>query len=146
MGPPQQEFEVHSRASARGLGLRDRVYAVEFELSPGGSPDAATLFHLVLGGTMKLPALGPSELAALLVATSFAAGLNVYATVATLGLLARANVIALPPALELVSSWWVISASAAPYLIEFVADKIPAFDLVWNALQTYLRVPTAALL
>ena len=88
----------------------------------------------------------PRQLAALVVATSFASGLNVYATVATLGLLARTDVIALPPALELVSSWWVISASAALYLIEFVADKIPAFDLVWNALQTFVRVPIAALL
>jgi len=88
----------------------------------------------------------PRQLAALVVATSFASGLNVYATVATLGLLARADVIALPSALELVSSWWVISVSAALYLIEFVADKIPAFDLVWNALQTFVRVPVAALL
>jgi len=88
----------------------------------------------------------PRQLAALVVATSFASGLNVYATVATLGLLARAEVVSLPPSLELVSSWWVIAACGALYLIEFVADKIPAFDLVWNALQTFVRVPVAALL
>jgi len=80
------------------------------------------------------------------VATSFAAGLNVYATVATLGLLARAGVIGLPPSLDLVTSWWVIGASVTLYLVEFVADKIPAVDLVWNALQTFVRVPVAALL
>src|SRR5207244_5213648 len=69
-----------------------------------------------------------------------------YATVATLGLLARADIVALPPSLTLVTSWWIISACAALYLVEFVADKIPAFDLVWNALQTFVRVPVAALL
>jgi hypothetical protein len=88
----------------------------------------------------------PRQLAALVVATSFASGLNVYATVATLGLLARAGVVSLPPTLDVVASWWIIAASAALYLIEFVADKIPAFDLVWNALQTFVRVPVAALL
>src|SRR5690348_14298931 len=88
----------------------------------------------------------PRQLAALVVATSFAAGLNVYATVATLGLLARAGIVALPPSLDVLTSWWVTSASVALYLIEFVADKIPAIDLVWNALQTFVRVPVAALL
>ena len=88
----------------------------------------------------------PRQLAALVVATSFASGLNVYATVATLGLLGRAGVVSLPPSLDVVTSWWVIAASAGLYLIEFVADKIPAFDLVWNALQTFVRVPVAALL
>src|SRR2546430_15580958 len=88
----------------------------------------------------------PRQLAALVVATSFASGLNVYATVATLGLLARADIVALPPSLALVTNWWVIGASVALYLVEFVADKIPAVDLVWNALQTFVRVPVAALL
>src|SRR3984885_11790017 len=92
---------------------------------------------------MKLPA---SELVAFLIATSFAAGLNVYATVATLGLLAHAGVLPLPPALQLLSSWWVIASSGAMFVIEFFADKIPAFDLLWNALHTFIRVPIAALL
>ena len=90
---------------------------------------------------MNTPALP-----ALLLATSFAAGLNVYATVATLGLLARAQVVALPPALHPVSSWYIIGACLALFLVEFFADKIPAFDLVWNALQTFVRIPVAALL
>jgi hypothetical protein len=83
---------------------------------------------------------------ALLVATTFAAGLNVYATVATLGLLAHAGVLPLPPALQLLSNWWVIAASGVLFAIEFFADKIPAFDLIWNALHTFIRVPVAALL
>ena len=81
----------------------------------------------------------PRQLAALVVATSFAAGLNVYATVATLGLLARADVIVLPSALSLLTSWWVIAASVALYLIEFVADKIPTVDHVWDVIHTFIR-------
>src|SRR5579864_2529414 len=92
---------------------------------------------------VKLP---PNEIAAALVAISFAAGLNVYATLATLGLLAHAGVLPLPPALHLITNWWVIGASLALFLVEFFADKVPAFDLVWNALHTFIRVPVAALL
>jgi Flp pilus assembly pilin Flp len=88
----------------------------------------------------------PRQLAALAIATSFAAGLNVYATVATLGLLARFQVIELPASLGLLSDGWVIGGASALFLVEFVADKVPLFDLVWNALQTLVRVPVAALL
>jgi len=87
-----------------------------------------------------------TELAALLIATSFAAGLNVYATVATLGILSDAGVLTLPGSLHLVSSWWVIGACLVLFTIEFFADKVPAFDLVWNALHTFVRVPLAALM
>ena len=94
---------------------------------------------------VKFPLPG-QELVALIVAVSFAAGLNVYATVATLGILARTGVLLLPDQLHLLSSWWVIGASAALFGVEFFADKIPAFDLIWNALHTFIRVPIAALL
>jgi len=90
--------------------------------------------------------IAPQELLGLLVATSFAAGLNVYAAVATLGLLAHAGVLPLPPALEIVSNWWVIGASGVLFLVEFFADKVPACDLIWNALHTFVRIPVAALL
>jgi hypothetical protein len=86
------------------------------------------------------------ELVGLLVATSFAAGLNVYATLATLGLLAQGGLVELPPTLHLLTSWWVIGASGALFAVEFFADKVPAFDLVWNALHTFIRIPVAALL
>ena len=88
----------------------------------------------------------PKDLFGLIAGTSFAAGLNLYATLATLGLLSRAEVIALPPSLHLLESWWVIGASLALFGIEFFADKIPVFDLVWNALHTFIRVPVAALI
>ncbi len=88
----------------------------------------------------------PAQLFALLAAIGFAAGLNVYATVAALGLLARFGHLSLPPGLQLLESWTVIVASSALFAIELVADKIPAFDLIWNALHTFVRVPIAALL
>ena len=90
--------------------------------------------------------LSPNEIVALLIAVSFAAGLNVYATVATLGLLGHFHAIALPQSLHLLTSWPIIAASAALFGVEFFADKIPAFDLVWNALHTFIRVPVAAVL
>ena len=88
----------------------------------------------------------PSELFALLVAIGFAAGLNLYATVAVLGLLARFGHLPLPPGLHLLAGWPVIGVSLALFAIEFFADKIPAFDLIWNALHTFVRVPVAGLL
>ncbi len=89
---------------------------------------------------------GGPELVGLIVAVSFAAGLNIYAAVFTLGLLTHAGLLDLPAGLHLVSNWWVIAASGALFAIEFFADKIPAFDLFWNALHTFVRVPAAALI
>jgi len=88
----------------------------------------------------------PDELLALLVAISFAAGLNVYATVLALGVFARAGVIVLPASLHILTSWYVTGISAVLFAVEFLGDKIPAFDLVWNALHTFIRVPVAALI
>ncbi|MHB8218589.1 MAG: DUF4126 domain-containing protein [Candidatus Sulfotelmatobacter sp.] len=72
--------------------------------------------------------------------------MNVYATVAALGLLARFGHLPLPPALQLLESWPIIAASTTLFAIEFFADKIPAFDLIWSALHTFVRIPVAALL
>jgi hypothetical protein len=92
---------------------------------------------------LKIPS---GELFALLVAIGFAAGLNLYATVAVLGLLAHFGHMPLPPGLQLLAGWPVIAASSVLFAIEFFADKIPAFDLIWNALHTFIRVPVAGLL
>jgi hypothetical protein len=92
---------------------------------------------------MPLPA---DQIVALMIAVSFAAGLNVYATVATLGLLGHTRWLMLPASLHLLTDWWVIAAALALFAVEFFADKIPAFDLFWNALHTFIRVPVAALL
>ncbi len=87
-----------------------------------------------------------NDILAVVLAASFAAGLNVYATIATLGLLSHAHTFALPPALHLLGSWPVIIVCVLLFGLEFVADKIPVFDLIWNALNTFVKVPIAALL
>jgi hypothetical protein len=88
----------------------------------------------------------PSSIAALIVAASFAAGLNVYATVATLGLLAHFHWVVLPGGLESLQNPWIICVAALLFAVEVFADKIPAFDLLWNAAHTFIRVPVGALL
>lgn len=89
--------------------------------------------------------LNASQIIALVIGTSFAAGLNVYAMLGTLGLLGRTHAINLPPALHVVQNPLVIVIAWAMFVLHFFADKIPAFDLVWNALHTFIRIPLAAL-
>lgn len=86
------------------------------------------------------------QLLPVIIATSFAAGINVYATLLTLGVLSRAGMVSLPPALSLLDSWWTIGISGALFFIEIFADKIPYFDVVWNFLHIFVRIPVAALL
>ncbi len=87
----------------------------------------------------------PANITALVIAASFAAGLNIYATVLTLGLLARTRWVALPPGLDTLGHTWILVVCGIMFAIEFVADKIPGFDIIWNALHTVVRVPIAAL-
>lgn len=89
---------------------------------------------------------GTGSLISFLVALSFAAGLNLYATVAVLGLLSRFNFAQLPHGLEAVGNTWVIAASIALFLVELFADKVPMVDVVWSALHTFIRIPVAALM
>jgi Domain of unknown function (DUF4126) len=87
----------------------------------------------------------PANITALIVAASFAAGLNIYATVLTLGILARTQWVALPPGLDSLGHTWILVACGIMFALEFVADKVPAVDMVWNVLHTVVRVPIAAL-
>ncbi len=70
---------------------------------------------------------------------SFAAGINLYATVAILGLASRYNWVSLPPQFRAFDNDLVIGAALVLYVIEFVADKIPWFDSVWDAVHTAIR-------
>lgn len=90
--------------------------------------------------------LSPVNLAALVIATSFTAGLNVYLTVLALGLLSRFGWIALPAGLDSIAHAWIIAICAVLFTIEFVADKVPGLDFAWNLLHTFVRIPIAALL
>ena len=88
--------------------------------------------------------LNSDQTVAMIAGTSFAAGLNVYATVGALGLLSRADLVQLPSGLQPVASWWIIGVCLVMFVLEFFADKIPVFDLVWNSLHTFVRIPVAA--
>jgi hypothetical protein len=86
-----------------------------------------------------------ANITALIVAASFAGGLNIYAMVLTLGVLARTHWVVLPPGLDGVGNLWVMLTCGVMFVIEFFADKIPGFDVIWNGLQTVVRVPIAGL-
>ena len=90
--------------------------------------------------------MNPIETLALALGTGFSSGLNLYATVATLGLLERFGVLHLPAGLQVLSHPWVLGIAMALYLLEFLADKIPYFDTVWDAIHSFIRPPAAALL
>ena len=77
---------------------------------------------------------------------SFAAGLNLYATVAILGLASRYGWVALPPQYQVFDNNWIIGAALALYVIEFIADKIPWVDSVWDAVHTVVRPVGGALI
>ena len=86
------------------------------------------------------------ETLGLALGAGFSSGLNLYATVATLGLLQRYGVIHLPSSLQVLSHPWVLGIAVALYLVEFLADKIPYLDTIWDAIHTFIRPPAAALL
>jgi hypothetical protein len=91
-------------------------------------------------------AISPGTIASLVIALSFAAGLNVYATVCSLGIMARLHWVTLPGELGVLQNPWIIGVSALLFFGELFADKIPGFDLIWNALHTFIRIPAAALM
>ena len=78
--------------------------------------------------------------------TSFASGLNVYATVAAAGLFQRLGWVDLPASLDILSHPLVMGIALTMFVIEFIADKIPLVDSAWDAVHTFIRPPAAALL
>lgn len=90
--------------------------------------------------------MNPIETLSLVLGTGFSSGLNLYATVATLGLLQRFGVIHLPGNLEILSHPLVLGVALGLYVIEFLADKVPYIDSIWQAVHTFIRPPAAALL
>jgi hypothetical protein len=76
---------------------------------------------------------------------SLAAGVNLYATVAILGLASRYGWVALPDQFRVFDNEWIIGAATVLYLIEFVADKIPWVDSLWDSVHTLIRPVGGAL-
>jgi hypothetical protein len=77
---------------------------------------------------------------------AWASGLNLYAAVLLLGGLQAFGIVTLPPDLAVLSHPAVLIAAAFLYAVEFVADKVPGVDSVWDAVQTFIRIPAGALL
>ncbi len=90
--------------------------------------------------------MNPLETLSLVLGAGFSSGLNLYATVATLGLLQRFGVVQLPEHLRILSHPVVLGIAGVLYLLEFLADKVPYLDSIWQAVHTFIRPPTAALL
>src|SRR5713226_10623114 len=86
------------------------------------------------------------ESLSLAMGTAWTAGLNLYATIATLGLAGSAGMIQLPPGLQILTQPLVIAVACLMYFIEFFADKVPYVDNGWDVLHTFIRVPAGALL
>ena len=72
-------------------------------------------------------------------AFAFAAGINLYAAVAILGLAARFGWVQLPPQFDVFNNDWVIGAALVMYVVEFVADKVPWVDSMWDSVHTAIR-------
>src|SRR6185503_9088888 len=85
----------------------------------------------------------PLVLASLL---AWASGLRLYLLVFCLGLAGKFGYIELPHALEVLEHPWVIGAASLLLAMEFLVDKVPGIDTVWDALHTFIRIPAGALL
>lgn len=83
---------------------------------------------------------------AIAMGAGWVSGINLYAAVATLGLLGRFAHLKLPGDLDILTSWWIIGLATALYLVEFIADKVPYVDNIWDAFHTFIRVPAGAVL
>ena len=77
---------------------------------------------------------------------AWASGIRLYAVLFLAGAMAHFGYLALPPALEVLQHPLVLAASGVMALGEFLADKVPAFDSVWDAVHTFIRVPAGAVL
>ncbi len=86
----------------------------------------------------------PVQLFNTIIGSAFSSGINLYLTVALLGLMQRFNVFQLPGDLTMLGKTPIIIAAIVAYLIEFVADKVPAVDSIWDSVHTFIRPIGAA--
>jgi hypothetical protein len=87
-----------------------------------------------------------AQLIALAAVLGFASGIRLYAVLLVVGLVGFAGWVQLPSGLAILQHPWVIGAAAAMFLVEFVADKVPGIDTVWDGIQTFIRIPAGAAL
>lgn len=91
------------------------------------------------------PDLGLHSLA-LAALLAWASGLRLYLVVFGMGLAGYLGYVQLPDGLEVLKHPWVIGAAGFLLLMEFLADKIPYVDSIWDAVHTFIRIPAGALL
>lgn len=77
---------------------------------------------------------------------AWASGIRLYATILVVGLLGRYGYLDLPDSLRVIEHDWVLIAAGVMGAGEFLADKVPAFDSVWDAVHTFIRIPAGAFL
>lgn len=87
-----------------------------------------------------------THLIALTMGAAWAAGINLYAAIATLGILGATGNMTLPPDLQVLSDPLVIASACLMYAVEFFADKTPGVDTGWDTIHTFIRIPAGALL
>jgi len=90
--------------------------------------------------------MGVLETLSLAMGTAWTSGINLYATIAVLGLAGSYGMIQLPPNLEVLMNPLVIGFACLMYIIEFFADKVPYVDSGWDVVHTFLRIPAGAAL
>ena len=83
---------------------------------------------------------------ALAAGLAWASGLRLYLVLFLAGLLAHLGYLQLPDNLVLLKHPLVMAASGTMLLAEFVADKVPGFDSLWDTLQTFVRIPAGGAL
>lgn len=85
-------------------------------------------------------------LIALTAGVGWASGINLYATLVTLGILGATGNMVLPEELNVLTNPMVIAAAGLMYMVEFTADKIPGVDSIWDSIHTFIRIPAGAVL
>lgn len=74
---------------------------------------------------------------------SWASGINLYATILTMGIMHNMEVTTLPEGITYVAHPMVMLSAAVMFLAEFVADKTPGVDTAWDGIHTFVRIPAA---
>jgi hypothetical protein len=96
--------------------------------------------------TAVVAGLDLTHLIALAAALGWASGLRLYAVVFLTGAAGYMGWVALPDGLKVLQGPLVLGVAFTLGLLEFVADKIPGVDTLWDALHTFIRIPAGAAL
>lgn len=82
----------------------------------------------------------------LMMVVAWASGINLYAVVLVLGVLGSSGYMVLPETMQVLTRPEIMTLAFFLYIVEFIADKVPAFDSLWDAVHTFIRIPAGAIL